>query len=91
MVARVLIPTVLQTLTSGQTQVEVDGATVAEVLLALDRAYPGIAERLLDENRALRRFVNIYVGEEDIRFHEGLDTTVPEGTDVSIIPAVAGG
>jgi len=89
--ASVRIPTQLRTLTGGSGEIAVDGSTVAEVLKALDVAHPGFAERLFDEAGKLRRFVNVFVADEDIRFLQGLDTPVPEGTTVSIIPAVAGG
>jgi molybdopterin converting factor small subunit len=89
--ASVRIPTQLRTLTGGAGEIAVDGSTVAEVLKALDVAHPGFAERLFDEAGKLRRFVNVFVADEDIRFLQGLDTPVPEGTTVSIIPAVAGG
>ena len=87
----VRIPTTLRTLTAGQSQVAVDGASGREVLGRLDSAHPGFADRLLDEEGNLRRFVNVFVADDDIRFLEGLDTPVPEGAELSIIPAVAGG
>jgi molybdopterin converting factor small subunit len=85
------IPTTLRTLTAGQSEVQVDGASVGEVLSALESAHPGFKERLLDENGGLRRFVNVFVSDDDVRFLQGLDTPVPDGETVSIIPAVAGG
>ena len=85
------IPTQLRTLTGGSGSVEVEGSTVAEALKALDARYPGFADRVFDEAGALRRFVNVFVAEEDIRFLDGLDTPVEAGTVVSIVPAVAGG
>ncbi|MGH9209797.1 MAG: ubiquitin-like small modifier protein 1 [Acidimicrobiales bacterium] len=87
----VRIPTTLRPLSSGQSEVALDGATVREVLSQLDDAHPGFADRLLDEQGNLRRFVNVFVADDDIRFLSGLDTPVPEGETVSIIPAVAGG
>ncbi|HET7653565.1 MAG TPA: ubiquitin-like small modifier protein 1 [Acidimicrobiales bacterium] len=87
----VRIPTQLRTLTGGSSEVPVDGSTVAEVLKALDAAHPGFAERLFDESGALRRFVNVFVADEDIRFQQGVDTPVEAGQTVSIVPAVAGG
>ena len=87
----VRIPTQLRTLTGGSSEVTVDGATVAEVLKALDQAHPGFQDRLFDEAGSLRRFVNVFVADEDIRFQQGLDTAVAEGQTVSIVPAVAGG
>ena len=85
------IPTQLRTLTGGSGTVEVEGSTVAEVLKALDARHPGFADRLFDEAGALRRFVNVFVAEEDIRFLDGLETPVEAGSVVSIVPAVAGG
>lgn len=85
------IPTQLRELAGGKSEVEVEGETVAELLKALDAAHPGFAERLHDENGQLRRFVNVFVADEDIRFLDGIDTPVAAGQVVSIIPAVAGG
>ncbi len=87
----VRIPTQLRALTAGDGEVAVDGATVRDVLGSLDRQYPGIGTRVLDEQGRVRRFVNLFVAGEDVRFLEGLDTTVPDGQTVSIVPAVAGG
>lgn len=87
----VRIPTILRTYTGDQSQVSAEGATLSEVLDSLEANHPGIKARVVDEQGALRRFVNIYVAEEDVRFASGLDTPTPEGTQVSIIPAVAGG
>ena len=87
----VRIPTILRSYTGDQSQVSAEGSTLAEVLDALESAHPGIKARVVDDGGALRRFVNIYVAEEDVRFSEGLDTPTPDGTQVSIIPAVAGG
>jgi len=87
----VRIPTTLRTLTGGVSSVSVDGSTVQEVLAALDTAHPGFAERLLDDAGELRRFVNVFVSDDDVRFMEGMSTPVPDGAEVSIIPAVAGG
>jgi molybdopterin converting factor small subunit len=88
---QVRIPTQLRTLSAGASEVTVDGTTVAEVLKELDAAHPGFSDRLFNENGKLRRFVNVFVAEEDIRFLQGLGTTVAPGATVSIIPAVAGG
>lgn len=85
------IPTTLRTLTGGESQVEVEGSTVGEVLGALDSAHPGFAERLFDDDGALRRFVNVFVADDDVRYLDGVATPVPDGETVSIIPAVAGG
>ncbi|HZQ85667.1 MAG TPA: MoaD/ThiS family protein [Acidimicrobiales bacterium] len=87
----VRIPTQLRVLTGGAGEVPVEGSTVLEVLKALDAAHPGMGERLFDESGRLRRFVNVFVADEDIRFLDGLDTPVTAGQTVSIIPAVAGG
>ena len=87
----VRIPTQLRPLTGGQGEVSVEGATVGDALKALDVAHPGFAERLFDENGALRRFVNVFLADEDIRFLQGLDTPVADGQTVSVVPAVAGG
>ena len=85
------IPTTLRTLTGGASEVSVDGSTVGEVLESLDAAHPGFKDRLIDENGALRRFVNVFVADDDVRFMDGLGTPVADGQTVSIIPAVAGG
>jgi len=88
----VRVPTILRTLTGGESEVAVDGAaTLVELLDKLDADHPGIRARVLDDNGKVRRFVNVYVGDEDVRFAGGLETPTPDGTTVSIIPAVAGG
>jgi molybdopterin converting factor small subunit len=87
----VRVPTQLRTLTSGAGEVTVEGSTVGEVLKALDASYPGFAGRLFDDAGKLRRFVNVFVADEDVRFLQGLDTPVPDNQTLSIIPAVAGG
>ncbi|HEX4979407.1 MAG TPA: MoaD/ThiS family protein [Acidimicrobiales bacterium] len=89
--ATLRIPTQLRTLTGGAGEVSVDGSTVRELLKGLDASYPGFGERLFDDAGNLRRFVNVFVADEDIRFLDGLDTPVDAGAVVSIIPAVAGG
>jgi molybdopterin synthase sulfur carrier subunit len=86
----VRIPTPLRTLTGGADEVTASGGTVREVIDDLEGKHPGLRERLLDE-KGVRRFVNIYVGEEDIRFLEGLKTTLKSGDQISIVPAIAGG
>jgi molybdopterin synthase sulfur carrier subunit len=91
MAVSVRIPTILRSYTGDQSQVEAEGATLSAVIESLEASFPGIRARVLDDAGALRRFVNIYVAEEDVRFAEGLDTPTPDGTQVSIIPAVAGG
>jgi molybdopterin synthase sulfur carrier subunit len=87
----VRIPTQLRPLAAGKGEVQVDGTTVGEVLKALEAAHPGFQDRLFDDSGKLRRFVNVFVAEEDIRFLDGLETAVAEGSTVSIVPAVAGG
>jgi molybdopterin synthase sulfur carrier subunit len=89
--AKVRVPTQLRELTGGVGEVSVDGDTVAEVLAALDSAHPGFRDRLFDDAGKLRRFVNVFVADEDVRFLDGLDTKVTDGQTVSIVPAVAGG
>jgi sulfur-carrier protein len=88
---KVRVPTILRTYTGGASEVDADGATLGEVLDSLEAKYPGIRARVLDDAGKLRRFVNVYVGEEDVRFASGLETPTPEGVQVSVIPAVAGG
>ncbi len=88
---KVRIPTPLRPMTGGKNEVEIAGNTIAEMIENLGTAYPGIKERLYDENGEVRRFINIYVNEEDIRFLTGKDTPLKEGDEVSIIPAIAGG
>lgn len=85
------IPTQLRPLAGGDATVSVSGTTVAEALKGLEAAHPGFNDRLFDETGKLRRFVNVFLAEEDIRFLDGLDTPVPDGTTLSIVPAVAGG
>lgn len=91
MSVQVKIPTQLRTLTDGSDEVPVDGSTVAEVIDDLESRHPGMRARLLDDTGALRRFVNVYVEDEDVRFLDGITTPVPDGARISIIPAVAGG
>ena len=91
MAVTVRIPTQLRSLTGGTGEVSVEATTVGEALKALDARHPGFHERLFDDAGALRRFVNVFVSEEDIRFSEGLGTPVADGETVSIVPAVAGG
>src|SRR6478735_6866322 len=85
------VPTVLRTLTNGSKNVEVDGATVSEVLDALESAHPGFKSKLIDDEGNLNRFMNVFVDDDDVRFLEGLDTKVPDGASVTIMQAVAGG
>jgi sulfur-carrier protein len=89
--ASVRIPTPLRNATGGEAVVTVDASTVREMVADLERQHPGIRERICEESGEIRRFVNVFVGDEDIRFLKGLDTEIPPGTQVSIIPAVAGG
>jgi len=91
MAVTVRIPTPLQRLTNGQGEVQAEGATIQALLADLERQFPGIKERLCDETGKLRRFVNVFVNEEDIRFLQGDQTPIKAGDDVSIIPAIAGG
>lgn len=91
MAVTVRIPTPLQEFTQNQDAVEIDGSTVKEVLGNLDDQFDGMRQRLYDEEGKLRRFVNIYVNQEDIRFLQGEDTEVKEGDELSIVPAIAGG
>jgi molybdopterin synthase sulfur carrier subunit len=88
---KVRIPTQLRTLTGGAGEVSVEGSTVGEVLKALDAAHEGFADRLFDDAGELRRFVNVFLADEDVRFLEGLTTPVSDGQTLSIVPAVAGG
>ena len=85
------IPTILRTYTGGASEVTAEGATLADVLDDLEASYTGIRTRILDDAGDIRRFVNVYVGSDDVRFLEGLGTATPDGTQLSIIPAVAGG
>ena len=91
MTVAVRVPTILRTYTGGASEVSAAGSTLGEVIESLESAYPGIRARLLDDEGRLRRFVNVYVGDEDVRFADGLATPTPAGTSVSVIPAVAGG
>lgn len=88
--ATVRIPTPLRTLTGGKDEVEASGATIAELVENLESKYPGIRDRLLDE-KGVRRFINIFVGDEDIRFLEGLKTELKGNEQIAIVPAIAGG
>ena len=90
MAIEVRIPTILRTYTGGAKSVEGSGSTLAEVLGDIDSRHQGLRERLVDDG-GLRRFVNVYVGDEDIRFLDGLETPVSDGDEVTILPAVAGG
>ncbi len=91
MAVKVLIPSPLRTLTQGVSEVEIEGATLDDVIKNLDAKYQGIKARICDEQGKLRRFVNVYVNEEDVRFLQSEATTLKSGDTVSIIPAIAGG
>ena len=90
MAVEVRVPTILRTYTGGEKTVQATGATLSALLADLDGNYPGLRARLVDDN-GLRRFVNVYLNDEDVRFLGGLDTTVADGDSVTILPAVAGG
>ena len=89
--ANVRIPTPLRKLTLGQEVVTIPAATIGELISNLEAKHPGLRERLLDDKGQVRRFINIFVGDEDIRYLKQLDTPLPGGAEVSIIPAIAGG
>jgi len=91
MAVKVRIPTPLQKLTNNQSEVQCKAASINDMLADLEKQHPGIKERICDAEGKLRRFVNIYVNEEDIRFLQGQDTKLKDGDDISIIPAIAGG
>jgi sulfur-carrier protein len=87
----VRVPTILRSYTSGESEVTASGTTLSEVIDDLDSNFSGIKGRILDDNGELRRFVNVYVGNDDVRFLDNLATPTPDGTQISVIPAVAGG
>ncbi|MGH2811336.1 MAG: ubiquitin-like small modifier protein 1 [Actinomycetota bacterium] len=92
MSVRVKIPTQLRQLAGGASELNVDAApTVRDLIEKVGSEHPGLKERLLDEEGQIRRFINVYVGDEDVRFMQGMDTPVEDATTVSILPAVAGG
>jgi len=91
MAKKVRIPTPLRKLTNNEEIVEVTAETIGEVIVELQARYPGIKERLVDDKGEVRRFVNVYVNEEDIRFLQNQQTPLKDGDEVSIIPAIAGG
>ncbi len=91
MTVKVRVPTQLRALTGGAGELEIEAGTVREAIEVLERDHPGMQARLMDEQGALRRFVNLFVADEDVRFLEGLDTALPAATTLSIVPAVAGG
>lgn len=88
---RVRVPTPLRPMTGGKSEIEMEGNSIAQLIENLGAAHPGLKERLYDEKGEVRRFINIYVNEEDIRFLTGKDTPLKDGDEVSIIPAIAGG
>lgn len=91
MAIKVRIPTPLQKLTQNQGEVEVAGGNIKDVLANLEKQFPGMKDRLYDEKGGLRRFINFYVNDEDIRFLQGETTALKEGDELSIVPAIAGG
>jgi molybdopterin synthase sulfur carrier subunit len=91
MTVKIRIPAQLRNLTDGLGEVEVDGASVGEALASLTTKHPAMQERLFDESGKLRRFVNVFLGDEDVRFLDGLDTKLQGGETLSVVPAVAGG
>lgn len=91
MAVKVRIPSPLQKLTRNQSEVSANGKNIKELFSDLEKQYPGLRDRIYDESGALRRFINVYINEEDIRFLKGEESEVKDGDDVSIIPAIAGG
>lgn len=91
MAVTVRIPTTMRPLTGGDKQVSVEPGSLNDVVAALEAAHPGMGERIVDEDGSLRKFVNVFVDDDDVRYLDGLDTSVADGVTVSIIPAVAGG
>ena len=91
MPTNIRIPTPLRKLTGEQEVVQADGATVGELLQSLDSTYPGLKDRICDEEGNVRRFVNVYLNDEDIRFLDEKSTAVKDGDEISIVPAIAGG
>jgi sulfur-carrier protein len=91
MAVLVRIPTPLRTLTKGVAEVQADASTVTDLIEVLERQFPGLKERLLEDGGQLRRFINIYINQEDIRFLQGATTSLKQGDEVSIVPAIAGG
>ena len=91
MAVLVRIPTPLRALTKGAAEVHADASTVTDLIEVLERQFPGLKERLVEDGGQLRRFINIYINQEDIRFLQGATTTLKQGDEVSIVPAIAGG
>jgi len=91
MTVAVRIPTPLRKLTAGADEVNIEGATIGDLIDNLEAAHPGMKERLCDENGEIRRFVNVYLNDEDVRFLDGRNTALKDSDEVSIVPAIAGG
>jgi len=91
MPARVRVPTPLRRFTAGEGEVTADGASIRQIIEDLEKRHPGMRERLLDDKGDIRRFVNIYLNGDDIRFLQALNSKVKDGDDISIVPAIAGG
>jgi len=91
MSVKVRIPTPLRKITNGSDEVSAEGSTITTVIEDLEKSYPGLKERICDEEGALRRFVNLYVNDEDIRFMSNMETELKDGDEISIVPAIAGG
>jgi molybdopterin synthase sulfur carrier subunit len=91
MAVLVRIPTPLRTLTKGAAEIQAEAPTVGDLIEVLERQFPGLKERLVEDGGQLRRFINIYINQEDIRFLQGATTTLKQGDEVSIVPAIAGG
>lgn len=91
MSVKVRIPTPLRKITNGSDEVSAEGGTITTVIDDLDKNYPGLKERICDEDGKLRRFVNLYVNDEDIRFMSNMETELKDGDEISIVPAIAGG
>ncbi|MFQ5329353.1 MAG: ubiquitin-like small modifier protein 1 [Thermodesulfobacteriota bacterium] len=91
MAVKVRIPTPLRKITNGSDEVSAEGSTITTVIEDLEKSYPGLKERICDEEGKLRRFVNLYVNDEDIRFMSNMETELEDGDEISIVPAIAGG
>lgn len=91
MAVTVRIPTVLRNLTNEKDRIEIDASNIDEMIQALESTFPGVKAKLCDDSGKLRRFVNVFVGEEDIRFLDGQETALNDGDDIDIVPAIAGG
>jgi molybdopterin synthase sulfur carrier subunit len=91
MAVKVRIPTPLRKITNGSDEVLASGATIADIIVDLEKNYPGLRERICEPDGKLRRFVNLYLNDEDIRFKKNLDTELKDNDEISIIPAIAGG